>query len=116
MLQLMMMKRTNSCRCRVPVPQATNEELERVKTHSNEVEATNEALTAQKQALALNNSRLVITNLMLLNKAKTLEEHSRALVAKQEDLQHQVHAVCRPNPCPPARTASSCHITFLALL
>ncbi len=87
-----------------------------MKTHSNEVEATNEALTAQKQALALNNSRLVITNLMLLNKAKTLEEHSRALVAKQEDLQHQVHAVCRPNPCPPARTASSCHITFLALL
>lgn len=47
-------------------------------------------LGKQKEQLQQNNSKLVLTNIMLLNKAKHLEDSSRALVAKQEDLQHQV--------------------------
>lgn len=47
-------------------------------------------LDQQKDQLQQNNSKLLLTNLMLLNKTKHLEDHSRALVAKQEDLQHQV--------------------------
>ncbi|KAF8062020.1 DJ1B [Scenedesmus sp. PABB004] len=96
--------------------EATNDELERVKLHSEaadakaaELEARTAALAgekaaleartselgAQKEALAQNNSKLVITNLMLMHRAKATEEHSRALIAKQEDLQHQLEQLQR---------------------
>jgi chromosome segregation ATPase len=92
--------------------QATHLELEKVKDHSDvkvhQLEAQLETQTGslkrelaeleqkaadlgqQKVQLQQNNTKLVLTNLMLMNKAKQLEDNSRALVAKQEDLQHQV--------------------------
>ena len=57
-------------------------------------------LGKQKEQLQQNNSKLVLTNIMLLNKAKHLEDSSRALVAKQEDLQHQVGFTCLAVCCP----------------
>lgn len=92
--------------------QATHLELEKVKEQSevkvHQLEAQLETQTGslkrdladleqkaahlgqQKVQLQQNNTKLVLTNLMLMNKAKQLEDNSRALVAKQEDLQHQV--------------------------
>jgi hypothetical protein len=42
------------------------------------------------QTLQQNNTKLVLTNVMLLNSSKQLEENARDLVAKNEHLQHQV--------------------------
>jgi hypothetical protein len=84
--------------------QATNQELAKAQrqTEAQEmraqqleeekvrVEQQAADLSKQKEQLQLNNTKLVLTNVMLLNKAKHLEDSSRALVAKQEDLQHQV--------------------------
>lgn len=84
--------------------QATNQELAKAQrqTEAQElraqqleeekarVEQQAADLSKQKEQLQLNNTKLVLTNVMLLNKAKHIESSSRALVAKQEDLQHQV--------------------------
>lgn len=67
--------------------QERSEELE-AKAQSLEQQAAE--LSQQREALQQTNCKLVLSNLLLLNKTKQLEEHSRALVAKQEDLQHQV--------------------------
>jgi hypothetical protein len=88
--------------------QATNQELAKAQrqTEAQEmraqqleeekarVEQQAANLSKQKEQLQLNNTKLVLTNVMLLNKAKHLEDSSRALVAKQEDLQHQVRTYC----------------------
>ncbi|KAF6262997.1 hypothetical protein COO60DRAFT_531113 [Scenedesmus sp. NREL 46B-D3] len=52
-------------------------------------------LGQQKVQLQQNNAKLVLTNLMLMNKAKQLEDNSRTLVAKQDDLQHQLEQLQR---------------------
>lgn len=84
--------------------QATNAELAKAQRQTEEqerkaqqledakarVEQEAAELCKQKVQLQQNNTKLVLTNIMLLNKAKHLEDSSRALVAKQEDLQHQV--------------------------
>lgn len=84
--------------------QATNQELAKAQQQNESAEAKaqqleQEKLAVEQQAAELskqkvqlqqNNSKLVLTNIMLLNKAKHLEDNSRALVAKQEDLQLQV--------------------------
>jgi hypothetical protein len=94
--------------------QATHLELEKVKEQSevkvHQLEAQLETQTGslkreladleqktadlgqEKVQLQQNNTKLVLTNLMLMNKAKQLEDNSRSLVAKQEDLQHQVRS------------------------
>lgn len=87
--------------------QATNAELAKAQRQTEQqerkaqqleeekarVEQEAAELCKQKVQLQHNNTKLVLTNIMLLNKAKHIEDSSRALVAKQEDLQHQV-GVC----------------------
>lgn len=84
--------------------QATNQELARAQKQNElaenkaqqlqeekqQVERQAAELGQQKQQLQQNNTKLVLTNIMLANKAKHLEDSSRALVEKQETLQHQV--------------------------
>lgn len=84
--------------------QATNQELAKAQKQNESAEAKAQQLeqeklqveqqaaelSKQKEQLQQNNSKLVITNIMLATKAKHLEDNSRALVAKQEDLQLQV--------------------------
>lgn len=93
--------------CLSPPTQATNQELEKAQRQNETAQRKAEQLeqekasleqqaaelAGQKEALRQNNSKLVLTNILLLNKAKHLEDSSRALVAKQEDLQHQVRDV-----------------------
>lgn len=104
--------------------QATNQELAKAQkqTEAQErkaqqleeekarIEQEAAELSKQKETLQQNNSKLVLTNIMLLNKAKHLEDSSRALVAKQEDLQHQVwHPTAhrmQPSEQPPANKAT----------
>lgn len=101
--------------------EATEEELQRAKTHSaaaedkaSQLQAKAESLEQaaaelgqQKEQLQQNNSKLVITNLLLLNKTKSLEEHTRALVAKHEDLQHQLAQLQRDQAAAEASLQSS---------
>eukprot|EP00775_Hariotina_reticulata_P004129 gene4129-4376_t len=100
--------------------EATNAELEQVKQHGSiaderaqefetkvrSLEQTLEhakaaadtriaEISQQKEHLQQNNSKLVLSNLMLMNKAKVLEEHSRTLVERQEDLKHQLEQLQR---------------------
>lgn len=77
--------------------QATNRELERLKESSEAAHEREQQLQADKvrledsvQTLQQNNTKLVLTNVLLLNKTKHLEESTRELVARTEDLQHQV--------------------------
>lgn len=67
---------------------------ETLEQQKEQLEQRTAELGQQREHLQQNNSKLLLTNLMLLNKAKHLEDHSRELVAKQEDLQHQVR--CDP--------------------
>lgn len=65
--------------------------LEQTLEHAKAAAETRIAeISQQKEHLQQNNSKLVLSNLMLMNKAKVLEDHSRALVERQEDLKHQV--------------------------
>jgi uncharacterized protein (DUF3084 family) len=87
--------------------QATNQELAKAQKQNESAEAKAQQLeqeklqveqqaaelSKQKEQLQQNNSKLVITNIMLATKAKHLEDNSRALVAKQEDLQLQVSSL-----------------------
>lgn len=85
------------CCCYCCCAQATTAELERLKESSDAATERAQALEAAKarlekdvHTLQQNNTKLVLTNLMLFNQNKHLEDNSRQLVAKNEDLQHQV--------------------------
>lgn len=82
--------------------EATTKELDKLKDSSEAAEAraaqleqTRAKLEADVQTLQQNNTKLVLTNVMLLNSSKQLEENARDLVAKNEHLQHQNEALQR---------------------